>query len=59
MRIIVTESYDEMSKVAAEIATGQLYLKPNSVLGLATGSTPKGMYANLVKVHQNVGLDFF
>ena len=58
MRIIVTDSYEEMSKVAARIVAGQLYLKPNSVLGLATGSTPEGMYANLVKVHQSVGLDF-
>ena len=58
MRIIITDSYEEMSKVAARIVAGQLYLKPNSVLGLATGSTPEGMYANLVKVHQSVGLDF-
>ena len=58
MRIIVTDSYEEMSTVAARIVAGQLYLKPNSVLGLATGSTPEGMYANLVKVHQSVGLDF-
>ena len=46
------------AQVAARIVAGQLYLKPNSVLGLATGSTPEGMYANLVKVHQSVGLDF-
>lgn len=58
MRIVVTNSYDEMSKVAARLVAGQLYLKPNSVLGLATGSTPEGMYAELVKVHNNVGLDF-
>ena len=58
MRIIVTNSYEEMSKVAARLVAGQLYLKPNSVLGLATGSTPEGMYAELVKVHDNVGLDF-
>ena len=59
MRIVVTNSYDEMSKVAARlVVAGQLYLKPNSVLGLATGSTPEGMYAELVKVHNNVGLDF-
>ena len=45
MRIIVTDSYEEMSKVAARIVAGQLYLKPNSVLGLATGSTPEGILA--------------
>jgi len=47
-----------MSVAAAKIVAGQLYLKPNSVLGLATGSTPLGMYGKLVAVHQSIGLDF-
>ena len=51
MRIIITESYEEMSTAAARIVAGQLYLKPNSVLGLATGSTPLLMYQKLVQVH--------
>lgn len=58
MRIIVKENYDEMSKAATNIVAGQLYIKPDSILGLATGSTPEGLYKNLVKVHETVGLDF-
>ncbi|WP_298465189.1 glucosamine-6-phosphate deaminase [uncultured Mitsuokella sp.] len=58
MRVIVTNSYDEMSKEAAKIVAGQIYLKPDSVLGLATGSTPLQMYKKLIAVHEMVGLDF-
>lgn len=58
MRIIFTEDYDGMSREAAKIVAGQLYLKPASVLGLATGSTPVGLYDMLVKVHETIGLDF-
>ena len=48
MRIIVCENYKEVSKKAAQMILSQVTLKPNSVLGLATGSTPIGMYENLV-----------
>ena len=58
MRIMVTASYQEMSQAAARILAGQLYLKPDSVLGLATGSTPLLMYRKLVAVHKKLGLDF-
>lgn len=58
MRIIFTNSYEEMSMEAAKIVAGQIYLKPDSVLGLATGSTPLSMYKKLVAVHETVGLDF-
>ena len=58
MRLIVTDSYEKMGMEAANIVAGQVYLKPNSVLGLATGSTPVSMYQRLVAVHQSVGLDF-
>ncbi|MFA6849788.1 MAG: glucosamine-6-phosphate deaminase [Selenomonadaceae bacterium] len=58
MRVIITDSYEQMSKAAARIVAGQLYLKPNSVLGLATGSTPLLMYQDLVEVHKQIGLDF-
>ena len=40
MRIIVCENYQSLSKKAAQIIGSQMILKPNSVLGLATGSTP-------------------
>lgn len=58
MRIIVAKNYEEMSAFAARIVAGQIYLKPNSVLGLATGSTPIAMYQELIRVHKEVGLDF-
>ena len=58
MRIIITDSYEKMGVEAANIVAGQVYLKPNSVLGLATGSTPVSMYERLAAVHKSVGLDF-
>lgn len=58
MRILVCDNYDEMSKKAAQMILSQITLKPNSVLGLATGSTPIGMYDNLVKMYQTGILDF-
>lgn len=58
MRILIVDDYEKMSIEAAKIVAGQIYLKPNSVLGLATGSTPLRMYENLVAVHQTIGLDF-
>lgn len=58
MRILITNSYEQMSAEAAKIVAGQIYLKPDSVLGLATGSTPLKMYETLVAVHETIGLDF-
>jgi len=47
-----------MSKAAALLVAAQLQLKPNCVLGLATGSTPEGMYAKLAEMFQNGEVDF-
>ncbi|MBR3459126.1 MAG: glucosamine-6-phosphate deaminase, partial [Selenomonadaceae bacterium] len=58
MRLVITDSYEQMGLEAANIVAGQIYLKPGSVLGLATGSTPVSMYERLVAVHRTVGLDF-
>lgn len=58
MRILITENYEQLSIEAAKIVAGQIYLKPTSVLGLATGSTPLKMYENLIAVHKTIGLDF-
>lgn len=58
MRIIFTDTYEKMSREAAKIIAGQLWLKPDSVLGLATGSTPVALYQELVRLHETVGLDF-
>ena len=49
MRIIKTADYNEMSKVAGNIIAAQMILKPNCVLGLATGSSPIGTYKELIK----------
>lgn len=58
MRILVCKNYDEMSKKAAQMILSQVTLKPNSVLGLATGSTPVGMYKQLVKMYNDKQIDF-
>ncbi len=49
MKIIICKNYDEMSEKSAEIVAAQIKENPNTVLGLATGSTPEGMYACLSK----------
>ena len=58
MKVYVTEDYKTMSRKAANIVSAQVILKPNSVLGLATGSTPEGMYAQLVDWYRKGDLDF-
>ena len=58
MEILVCKNYDEMSEKAARIFAAQLILKKDSVLGLATGSTPEGMYASLVKKYNEGVIDF-
>ncbi|MEG1312081.1 MAG: glucosamine-6-phosphate deaminase [Romboutsia sp.] len=58
MRILVCKNYEEMSKKAAQMILSQVTLKPNSVLGLATGSTPMGMYKELVTMYKNNIIDF-
>jgi glucosamine-6-phosphate deaminase len=58
MQIIKVNNLNELSIKAAEIIQNQIYYKNNSVLGLATGSTPLGAYAELIKLHQIDKLDF-
>ncbi len=58
MRVIIEKNYYEMSRKAALLLSSQLNLKPNSVLGLATGSTPLGMYRELINMYQHKELDF-
>lgn len=58
MKILVCKDYAQMSEKAARIFAAQLILKPNSVLGLATGSTPEGMYASLVEKYNEGKIDF-
>ncbi len=58
MRYIEAKNYEELSRIAAEFLCGQVALKPDCVLGLATGSTPLGTYANMVKKCKAGEVDF-
>ena len=58
MKIIVTENYEAMSHRTAQLLAAQILLKPDCVLGLATGSTPVGTYAQLIEQYQAGELDF-
>lgn len=58
MRVIVCNDYDEMSVRAAKLVASQMTLKPNCVLGLATGSTPIGLYDKLVEMNKIGEIDF-
>lgn len=58
MRFIETKDYEEMSLIAANLIGAQVLLKPSSVLGLATGSSPIGTYQELIRNYQRGILDF-
>jgi glucosamine-6-phosphate deaminase len=58
MEIIVKDNAEQMSQVAARVVAKVLNAKPDAVLGLATGSTPLGLYKELVRMHKDEGLDF-
>lgn len=58
MEVIVQRDYEQMSKLAAQVVVEVLNAKPNAVLGMATGSTPLGLYQELVRLHTEEQLDF-
>jgi glucosamine-6-phosphate deaminase len=58
MEIIVHDRYEEIGRTAARVVARTLNAKPNAVLGLATGSTPLGLYRELIRMHRDEGLDF-
>lgn len=58
MKVIIKENYDELSKETAKIIKEAILTKPNLVLGLATGSTPIGMYQELIQMYEKGTLDF-
>ncbi len=58
MKVIKVKNYEEMSKVAAEIFKDVVKNKPNAVLGLATGTTPLGLYSELIKDHKENGTTY-
>ena len=58
MKVVVAKDYREICKLVSRIFAAQVTLKPDSVLGLATGSTPVGMYQELVQMYQEGRIDF-
>ncbi len=58
MKVIKVKNYEEMSNVAAEIFKDVVKNKPNAILGLATGTTPLGLYAELIKDHKENGTSY-
>jgi len=58
MEIIISEDAEKGSIAAARVIARQVKEKPDSVLGLATGSTPIRLYQELIRLHQEEGLDF-
>ena len=58
MRVIRAKDYKDMSRKAANIISAQILMKPDCILGLATGSTPIGTYDQLVEWYKKGDLDF-
>ena len=58
MKIIRAKDYYDMSRKAANIISAQVIMKPNCVLGLATGGTPVGTYKQLVEWYNKGDIDF-
>lgn len=58
MKIIRAKDYNDMSRKAANIISAQVIMKPNAVLGLATGGTPVGTYRQLVEWYRKGDIDF-
>lgn len=58
MNFITVKSYEELSQKAADIIAAQIILKPDCILGLATGSSPVGTYKRLIEDNKNGKIDF-
>lgn len=58
MEIIVRETYESLCQSAGAMVAELVRRKPDAVLGLATGSTPLGLYRELIRLHRDEGLDF-
>ena len=58
MKIIYAKDYESMSRKAANIISAQVILKPDAVLGLATGSSPVGIYRQLIEWYRKGDVDF-
>ena len=58
MEIVIEATHEQLSKAAAQKVAKTLNSKPDAVLGLPTGSTPLGLYKELIRMHRDEGLDF-
>jgi glucosamine-6-phosphate deaminase len=58
LRVIVEKSGDEVGRRGAKFIASLVRRKPDCVLGLATGSSPLGVYAELIRMHREEDLDF-
>lgn len=58
MKFITVDTYEKLSRQAANIISAQIILKPDSVLGLATGSSPLGTYKQLIEWYEKGDIDF-
>ncbi|MBB76992.1 MAG: glucosamine-6-phosphate deaminase [Planctomycetaceae bacterium] len=58
VRVVIKDSYQQLSLAAAAEVAQAVRIKPNLVLGLATGSSPLGIYQELIRLHRAEGLDF-
>ncbi|MEG2378151.1 MAG: 6-phosphogluconolactonase, partial [Clostridia bacterium] len=58
MKTIICKDYAEMSVEAAKLVAAQMQAKPDSVLGFATGSSPVGLYKELIKMNAAGKIDF-
>ena len=58
MKFITVDTYDKMSRRAANIISAQVIIKPDCVLGLATGSSPLGTYRQLIEWYNKGDIDF-
>lgn len=58
MLLQINKNAEEMSRAGAQIVASLVRKTPNCILGFATGSTPLGMYKELIRMHKTEGLDF-
>ena len=58
MKILICKDYEDMSLTASNLIEAEIINKPQITLGLATGSTPIGLYKNLIEANKNKAIDF-
>ena len=58
MRVVITANYDEMSQQAATLVSDAIRSKPQLILGVPAGNTPRGMYRELIRLYREFRLDF-